>query len=188
MSTVGVSLPPAWTFQRDLSWVFCRSPGVIVASLRGRRSPAGITTFCMFVGEHSDLWRSGFLPPWKWFFGHCSCFSFKNEVFYGASISKLFYVKHIPKMSLKIFHERTWTKMQIKWNRRDVQPNALGALRMLPPSCAVTLLLTAKVPRSPAESPGCLCFSMCLFTRRDTCLCARQLSRTVTDSSYNQVR
>lgn len=162
MSPVDLSLLPAWTFQRDLSRVFCGSPGVTVESLRGRSGPASITTFYMFVGSTQICEGQCSYHPKNGFFVHCSCFSFKNEVFYGASISKLFYVKHIPKMSLKIFHERTRTKMQIKRNRRDVQPNTLEALRMPPPPCGVTLFLIAKVLRSPAV---CHCFRMCLFIR-----------------------
>lgn len=69
MSTVGVSLLPAWTFQWDLSCVFCRSPGVIVASLRGRSSPAGVTTFCMFVGSTQICEGQGSYHPGNGFLG-----------------------------------------------------------------------------------------------------------------------
>lgn len=153
MSIVDLSFLPAGTFQRDLSRVFCRSPGVTVASLRGRSSPASITTFYMFVGSTQICEGQCSYHPENGFFVHCSCFSFKNEVFYGASISKLFYVKHIPKMSLKIFHKRTRTQNANQTKQKRCAAKCTGGAQNAASSLWSHLVLDREGPEKSSWKP-----------------------------------
>lgn len=112
MTSLSLSLLPPWTFPQN----------VCFAGHLGSQWHLSWPSMCLW----GALWSGKVHVPTtqEMFYVLCSCFSFQNEVFCEVSISKLFNVKRIPKTSLKIFHERTWTKVQIKWNRRDVQPKA----------------------------------------------------------------